>query len=52
MKYALYGLTIESDVQFIQLSAADDKNNTDVRIMQGECAKEVTDYLGACYPLY
>ncbi len=44
-KYSLYGLTIESDVDFPQLIALDDSYDADVVIRQGECLDEVTEYL-------
>ena len=44
-KYILYGLTIETDVNFIQLIKADDTSETDIIIKQENCQEEVTDYL-------
>ena len=44
-KYSLYGLTIETDIDFTQLNVLDDSYNTDVVIRRGECLNEVTEYL-------
>ena len=44
-KYSLYGLTIETDIDFPHLNALDDSYDTDVLIRQGECLNEVTEYL-------
>ena len=44
-KYSLYGLTIETDIDFPHLNTLDDSNETDVTIIQGECLDEVTQYL-------
>lgn len=45
-RYFLYGLLIESEVEFMQLTSADgDKAETDVVIMQGKCKDEVMEYL-------
>ena len=44
-KYSIYGLSIESDVEFMQLEKADDEKKADISIISKGCHEEVTDYL-------
>ena len=44
-KYKLYGLTIETEVELMQLEKESDRSTTDVYIKEEKCADEVIEYL-------
>lgn len=44
-KYCLYGLTVESEVEFKQLITSSDEIVADVFIRESKCCDEVTEYL-------
>lgn len=44
-RYKIYGLVIDSEVEFMQLEKADDSSFADVIIRQDNCREEVVSYL-------
>lgn len=44
-RYKIYGLLIETDVEFLQLVPTDEPESADVVIIRGEIREQVTDYL-------
>ena len=44
-RYKIYGLNIDSEVEFIQLEKGDESSFADVLIRQGDCKSEVISYL-------